>query len=115
MAGVFPLATTLCARPQGLGYAEAEVVVASPFHSQGTLLKGHEFHYSKCLAQSHFTGHGEKPVMALEMRRGAGMLDGMDGVMVRNTFAAYTHIHALGAPHWAEGFVRAAAAFKENP
>jgi cobyrinic acid a,c-diamide synthase len=42
------------------------------------------------------------------MDRGAGMLSGMDGVVSGNTFAAYTHIHALGAPHWAENFVRAA-------
>jgi len=112
MAGVFPLATTLCDRPQGLGYAEASVVADNPFHPVGTRLKGHEFHYSRCLARSRYTGHGSMPVFALRMERGAGMLDGMDGVVAGNTFAAYTHIHALGAPHWAEGFVRAARAAK---
>jgi len=113
MAGVFPLATTLCARPQGLGYAEAAVVAANPYHPVGTTLKGHEFHYSRCLAQSRYTGHGDKPVFALKMQRGAGMLDGLDGVTAGNTFAAYTHIHALGAPHWAENFVRAAVRSKQ--
>lgn len=112
MAGVFPLATTLCARPQGLGYAEAEVVAANPFHPEGAALKGHEFHYSRCVARSRFTGHGDKPAFALKMTRGAGMLNGLDGVVNGNTFAAYTHIHALGAPHWAVNFVRAAARAK---
>ncbi|WP_243359899.1 cobyrinate a,c-diamide synthase [Fundidesulfovibrio terrae] len=112
MAGVFPLATTLCARPQGLGYAEASVVAANPFHPVGTTLKGHEFHYSRCLARSRYTGHGDKPVFALRMERGSGMLDGLDGVVAGNTFAAYTHIHALGARHWAENFVREAARVK---
>lgn len=112
MAGVFPLATTLCARPQGLGYAEATVTAENPFHPVGTTLKGHEFHYSRCLAESHYTGHGESPTFALHMERGAGMLGGMDGVVSGNTFAAYTHIHALGALHWAENFVRAAARAK---
>ncbi|WP_243312158.1 cobyrinate a,c-diamide synthase [Fundidesulfovibrio agrisoli] len=114
MAGVFPLATTLCARPQGLGYAEATVVARNPFHPVGAVLRGHEFHYSKCLAQSRYTGHGESPVLALRMERGSGMLDGMDGAVSGNTFAAYTHIHALGVPHWAENFVRAAAAFRDG-
>ncbi len=114
MAGVFPLATTLCDRPQGLGYAEAEVVAANPFHPQGTILKGHEFHYSRCLARSHFTGHGDRPPMALKMLRGSGMLEGFDGVSTRNTFAAYTHIHALGATHWAGKFVEAAVAWRDG-
>ena len=108
MAGVFPLATTLCARPQGLGYAEALVVAENPFHPAGASLKGHEFHYSRCLAQGHFTGQGPKPVFALRMARGSGMLDGQDGIVSGNTFAAYTHIHALGETHWAPRFVGAA-------
>ena len=112
MAGVFPLATTLCARPQGLGYAEASVIAENPFHPVGQTLKGHEFHYSRCLAESRYTGHGNRPLFALKMNRGAGMLHGLDGVLAGNTFAAYTHIHALGAPHWAVNFVREAARAK---
>lgn len=113
MAGVFPLATTLCARPQGLGYAQASVIAANPFHPVGLTLKGHEFHYSRCLAESRYTGHGEKPQFTLKMDRGAGMLDGWDGVVAGKTFAAYTHIHALGTPHWAVNFVREAAEVKQ--
>jgi cobyrinic acid a,c-diamide synthase len=114
MAGVFPLATTMCARPQGLGYAEATVFGENIFHPLGATLKGHEFHYSRCLAESRFTGHGRKPAFALKMTRGAGMLNGLDGVVSDNTFAAYTHIHALGAPHWAVNFVRAAERFRQD-
>ncbi|WP_173083925.1 cobyrinate a,c-diamide synthase [Fundidesulfovibrio magnetotacticus] len=114
MAGVFPLATTLCDRPQGLGYAEAVVSAPNPFHPVGTTLRGHEFHYSRCIPRSSYTGHGDPPVMALRMERGAGMLHGMDGAVMGNTFAAYTHIHALGAPHWAVNFVRAAQAAREG-
>ena len=113
MAGAFPLATSLCARPQGLGYAEAQVIAANAYHPVGVVLKGHEFHYSRCLPRSHYTGHGEKPCFALKMTRGSGMLDGLDGVMSQNTFAAYTHIHALGEAHWAGNFVRAAQAYSQ--
>ncbi|GAB6038178.1 cobyrinate a,c-diamide synthase [Fundidesulfovibrio butyratiphilus] len=114
LAGVFPLATTLCARPQGLGYAKATVVDENPFHPLGHTLLGHEFHYSRCLARSSYTGHGAKPTFALEMQRGSGMLNGRDGVIFQNTFAAYTHIHALSAPHWAPNFVRAARQYAER-
>ena len=37
---------------------------------------------------------------------------GRDGLLARNTFAAYSHSHALGAPHWAPRFVAAARACK---
>jgi cobyrinic acid a,c-diamide synthase len=114
MAGVFPLATTLCARPQGLGYAEARVTAENPFHPVGVSIKGHEFHYSRCLAQGRYTGHGLPPAFSLQMTRGAGMIAGQDGITVDHTFAAYTHIHALGTPHWAPNFVRAAAAWRDK-
>ena len=110
MAGVFPLSTTLCPRPQGLGYAQALVTADNPFHPPGTVLKGHEFHYSRCLAQGQITDQNQPLDFCLEMTRGAGMLAGRDGIVKDNTFAAYTHIHALGTPHWAPNFVKAAAA-----
>lgn len=119
MAGVFPVTTTLCARPQGLGYSLARVVRDNPFHPVGTLLRGHEFHYSKCQATLGACG-GPAPMLpgpesfALAMERGVGMLAGLDGLVVANTFAAYTHIHADGAPHWADNFVAAALSFRRR-
>ena len=116
MAGVFPVTTTLCARPQGLGYSLARVVLENPFHPVGALLHGHEFHYSKCQAtlgacSGPLTELPGPQAFALAMERGVGMLAGRDGLLVRNTFAAYTHIHAEGAPHWAGNFVAAAVAY----
>ena len=32
----------------------------------------------------------------------------LDGVIYKNVFASYTHLFALGEPHWAVNFVRAA-------
>lgn len=110
MAGVFDLATTLCPRPQGLGYSRAEVTRANPFFRVGAVLTGHEFHYSRCVGGvSGETGTGGN--FCLTMRRGVGMLDGRDGLLSEATFAAYTHIHALGAPEWAGNFTAAARAF----
>ena len=117
MAGVFPLTTSLCARPQGLGYSLARVTVPNPFHPVGTLLHGHEFHYSKCLPSLENDPTPSQPKadgFCLTMERGVGMLRGHDGLYRDNTFAAYTHIHAEGAPHWAPLFVMAATRYREG-
>ena len=111
LAGVFPLVTRLCPRPQGLGYVEALVEAENPFHLLGARLTGHEFHYSACLEPSNPYA---LPATALRMLRGRGMLNGRDGLVSNNTFAAYTHIHALGTPHWAPNFVRAAEAYRQK-
>jgi cobyrinic acid a,c-diamide synthase len=119
MAGIFPLATSLCERPQGLGYSQALVVAANPFHEVGESIKGHEFHYSLCQAEPRSEGEAglsARPFrFALEMTRGSGMIGGQDGIIRNNTFAAYTHIHALSATKWAGRFVAAAAAFARSP
>ena len=50
MTGIFPARAEFCPRPQGLGYVEATVEAENPFHPVGALLRGHEFHYSRCVA-----------------------------------------------------------------
>ncbi|WP_428562713.1 MAG: cobyrinate a,c-diamide synthase [Solidesulfovibrio sp. DCME] len=112
MADVFAVNTTLCAKPQGLGYSLARVMAENPYHPVGTLLAGHEFHYSKCQAalgtcDGASAGLPGPEAFCLRMERGVGMHAGHDGLVFRNTFAAYTHIHAWGAPHWAANFVAA--------
>lgn len=111
LAGVFPLSTRLCARPQGLGYVEALVEADNPFHPQHCRITGHEFHYSACAEPSPGTS---LPPTILKMLRGRGMLAGRDGLLAHNTFASYTHIHALGTPHWAPAFVRAALRHRDG-
>jgi cobyrinic acid a,c-diamide synthase len=34
----------------------------------------------------------------------------MDGIVHKNVFAAYTHLHVAGAPMWADAFVSLARA-----
>ncbi len=103
MAGVFDVVAHVCPKPQGLGYVQAEVEADNPFHPVGSVLRGHEFHYSRCQAE-----HASGLPTCLRMQRGHGMAEGRDGLVQGNTFASYTHIHALGTPWWAENFVAAA-------
>jgi cobyrinic acid a,c-diamide synthase len=109
MAGVFPVQTMLCAKPQGHGYTVAKVVHPNPFHAVGLEFTGHEFHYSKCV-----TPLPPEMSFALEMQRGSGIDQNRDGLVFRNTFACYTHLHTLGVPTWAVNFVAAARRYQKN-
>lgn len=103
MAGVFPVGTTFCRKPQGLGYTEAKAVADSPYYPKGTHVLGHEFHYSVCVDEV-----GADLNYTMEMIRGKGVGGDRDGLLYENTFAGYNHIHALAVPDWASRFVAAA-------
>ncbi len=105
MAGVFPVTTEIHAKPQGLGYVEATVVADTPFFAKGDTLLGHEFHYSRMTSQDPGLA------WALRMERGQGMGGAADGLIYKNVWAGYTHIHALGAKQWATNFALAAQGF----
>lgn len=105
MAGVLPYGVEFCARPQGLGYVEAEVRAENPFHPAGTRFRGHEFHFSRLLP-----GDGGEENFILRLFKGQGMAQEpeglrLDGLLRGNTFASYMHIFAPAVPHWAERFV----------
>jgi cobyrinic acid a,c-diamide synthase len=108
MAGVLPVDFTMHASPRAHGYTEVKVTGKNPFYPRGTVLRGHEFHYSEVTNTEL-----KKPLaLTLAVKRGKGILARKDGLCYRNVFATYTHIHALGATRWAEGMVRAARQFK---
>ena len=109
MVQALPIDFQLERKPQGHGYTELEVVITNPFYPVGTTLKGHEFHYSRV---TRFDLSPES--LAFTMKRGFGLLDRKDGVCYKNTLATYSHVHAIGAPEWAEGLIRRALAFQRE-
>jgi cobyrinic acid a,c-diamide synthase len=109
MAGVFPMVFSLEKKPQAHGYSIVEVVERNPFYPEGTILKGHEFHYSKpCDAVEETKGFS----FVFKMKRGQGIYEKRDGICYKNVLATYTHLHAFGSREWAEGLVRQAAEFR---
>jgi cobyrinic acid a,c-diamide synthase len=98
MVGVIPAEVRMMQRPQGHGYVEADVVRGNPFFARGTKVRGHEFHHSKLDISGAVT-------FAYQLKRGHGVRAGEDGIVYKNLFASYTHIHALGTPEWAPSFV----------
>ncbi|MDV2481502.1 cobyrinate a,c-diamide synthase [Methanoculleus sp. Wushi-C6] len=105
MAGVLPADAAMTNRIQGLGYVEARVVGGGPALAPGSLVRGHEFHYSRldCAPDARF---------ALELLRGRGIDGGRDGLVVQNTIGQYTH--AYFTEGFAEGLVRAATAYRRS-
>ncbi len=109
MTGVLPAVFGFSKRPQGHGYTIVRVEKDNPYFPIGTTLLGHEFHYSSV---KEWKGRQENLVFS--MQRGAGFLDGRDGVCVNNVLATYTHIHALGTPAWAAALVRASQGYRQK-
>ncbi|MCA1959853.1 MAG: cobyrinate a,c-diamide synthase [Desulfomonile sp.] len=106
MVGALPVDTVLEKTPQGHGYIQAEVTETNPFYPMGSVLTGHEFHYSRV------AGLEESGVScAFRVTRGHGLDGSSDGMCVHNVLATYVHVHALGTPAWAEGILRRAAEF----
>jgi cobyrinic acid a,c-diamide synthase len=105
MAAVLPFEAHVSSTAQGHGYAELAVDRANPFFRIGLPIRGHEFHYSKIVLEN---GSVET---ACEVRRGKGIGQGRDGVIFKNLWAGYTHVHALATPEWVDGVLQAARKF----
>ena len=109
MANVFPFEVEVSETAQGHGYCELQVDTPNPFFSVGSMLRGHEFHYSRIAPQSDW------PSTACEVRRGTGCFRGRDAAILKNVWASYTHLHALATPEWAQGVADAARKFAAHP
>jgi cobyrinic acid a,c-diamide synthase len=139
MVGALPIIFGLEKKPQAHGYSIVEVEKANPYFPDKTVLKGHEFHYSRVLEintpltllkaptvgldrgescpplkNGEAGGFSEQIYFAFNVKRGHGIIDGKDGICYKNVLAAYTHLHAIGAPEWAEGVVKCARKFKDT-
>jgi cobyrinic acid a,c-diamide synthase len=105
MVGALPCDIEMTGRIQGHGYVEGRVSGPNPYFPLGAGLRGHEFHHSRAtdVGAAHF---------AYRLERGRGIEGRRDGLVVGNVLAAYTHVHALSAPGWAEGFVALARSYQ---
>jgi cobyrinic acid a,c-diamide synthase len=102
MVGIIPAEVRLSEKPEGHGYVMAEVIDENPLFPIGLSIRGHEFHHSKVSIENDVR-------FIYQIKRGYGIDGKMDGVLYKNMFATYTHLHALGTPSWAESFVSLSA------
>lgn len=102
MAGVLPIVIGVSEKPQGHGYSILEVEAENPYFQPGSILKGHEFHYSYVLDITE----KEDVYFACKAKRGNGILNKMEGLCYKNVLATYTHLHALGTEEWVSGILK---------
>jgi len=107
MVGIIPSRIRLAKKPEGHGYVVADVTTENPWFPVGTTVRGHEFHHSSLL-------DSEDLPFAYGMKRGRGIEGERDGIIYKNLFASYVHLHALGTPEWAKNFVSLASKTKER-
>lgn len=111
MSGLFPVCAQFCPRPQGLGYVEARVTAENPYFPLGSRLRGHEFHYSRCIGGDTAA---PSPASALTLEKGTGMGQERDGLVRGRVWASYLHIFAPAVPQWAPRFAALAAAYRRE-
>jgi cobyrinic acid a,c-diamide synthase len=108
MCGILPFDIVFEKKPQGHGYTLMRSVNGNPFFAEGAYIKGHEYHHSKAVnleSDIRFT---------YEVIRGQGIDGKWDGVLVRNVFATYNHIHSVANQGWSQNFVSLAAAYHDK-
>ncbi|MEG6617419.1 cobyrinate a,c-diamide synthase [Peptococcaceae bacterium 1198_IL3148] len=109
MVGALPFDVEMIKRPMGHGYMKVEVQRETPWFPQGLKITGHEFHHSKVINLEK-----DKVDFAYVVKKGWGIDGQHDGLLYKNVFAAYNHLHALAVPHWADNFVKIAAKHKKQ-
>lgn len=104
MAAVFEGSARMGRRLSALGYHRGRVVTPSPFAPEGTILRGHCFHWSSV----------EPPPpareAALELSKN-GAEARLDGGVRNAVFASYLHLHFASCPAFAARFVRACRSY----
>lgn len=108
MTGVLAADFVLEKKPQAHGYTVVKAGRQSTFLRKGSLIRGHEFHYSRIVNLDGL------PPLAYDMQRGEGVNGNGDGLVYKNVIGAYTHLHALGTPQWAEAMIRKACEYRRN-
>lgn len=100
MVGLYPLAARMQPRLRSLGYRQPLVAADCLLAEQGTVLHGHEFHYSTI---------EENPAVPTVYRLADGR---REGYVCHHTLAGYIHLHWGRTPQAAARFV---AACRQHP
>ncbi len=106
LADVLPFEIGFQHSPVGHGYLDLVSCRHSPWFDKGETIKAHEFHYAKPVQSNGKSTYQFKVIW------GYGVTGKRDGVLNRNLFASFAHVHAVGNPGWAGKFVSLASEYK---
>ncbi len=109
MAQVFPFKTAMKKGRVNLGYREVRLLRDSIIGKPGTVLRGHEFHYSEIIDRTQNTEHGTQINESLgsdySVKDGTGQYIYDEGYRIKNTLASYVHVHFGSNPDIANNFI----------
>jgi cobyrinic acid a,c-diamide synthase len=102
MAGVLPIVTKMRDRRKMLGYVEVRLRQDSLWGPAGSVIRGHEFHYSE-IVEDHTAAAAWQPVYDVRRRR----CDAVEpaGYHKGNTMAGYPHLHWASRPDIIQHFL----------
>lgn len=101
MCGVFPCKSVMKERFQALGYREIVFSADSPLGPAGTVVRGHEFHYS------HLEDESQNVATVFEVHA-RNKEPRQEGYIVNgNSVGSYMHLHFSSCPAVAVDFVKA--------
>ncbi len=98
MVGVIP-GKTIMGHKRVVNYNVGRFVRDNVIGKAGNSFIGHEFHHSEIVELP------ENTIFAIKLERGEGIKGELDGVLVKNTMAAYVHLHAASYTEFAGSFV----------
>ncbi|MFZ3372191.1 MAG: cobyrinate a,c-diamide synthase, partial [Desulfitobacteriaceae bacterium] len=96
LVGLIPMVSEMTSRLQNMGYRQGVFQTNNFLGPKGTVVRGHEFHYSQVAFNSN-------PQHAYQLFRG-DKADRLEGFVQDNLVASYLHLHFSGHPellqHW---------------
>ncbi len=98
MAGALP-GRTLMGHKRVVSYNVGSFVIDNVIGKAGASFTGHEFHHSEIVDIPQGTA------FAIKLERGTGIKGELDGILVKNTMAAYAHLHAASYKGFSASFV----------
>jgi len=108
LSGILPIKVKMNKKPQGHGYMEVMVDKPNPYFNVGDVIRGHEFHYSGIISKS------DRLESCFSLNRGSGCYDGRDGLIYKNVFASYLHLHTLSCKAWSLALMKRAEEYKNR-
>ncbi len=101
MAGLLPFATRMLSRRKALGYTEVLLREPCLLGPSGTVLRGHEFHYSEIVDLEEM----DSLKQLYELRKRKHVAARREGYSKGSILASYIHLHWGSAPEAAASFV----------
>jgi cobyrinic acid a,c-diamide synthase len=102
MVGALP-GKTLMGHKRVVSYNIGIFIEDNIIGKAGASFIGHEFHHSEIVDIPDDTK------FAIKLERGVGIKGDLDGIIVKNTMAAYAHLHAASYTGFANSFVKFSA------